>query len=71
MSHFYGYLGGGRGEKTCTGHKTCGIHCTLQSHSAKLRARLYHDDETGTDRYEVEVLDARGLGKPVASGQLD
>jgi len=60
MSHFYGYLGGGRQDKTCTGHKTTGIHATLQTYGPKLHARLWHDESTGKDMFEVRITGNHG-----------
>ena len=68
MAHFYGYLTGGRGDVTRTGHKTTGISAQLKTWSAKLNVRLYHVD--GEDRYAVDLEGRDGERKELATGTL-
>lgn len=69
MSHFYGYLTGGRGTATRTGHKTTGISATLTTWGEGVEVRLYHD--AGRDHFRVTRTSKSGREEPLAEGVLN
>ena len=55
MSHFYGSIteSARKTVPTARGHKTTGLTVEAASWAGKVTTRLWHDAETGLDRYEV------------------
>lgn len=70
MSYFYGVLQGQRGEATRTGSKSSGIHATAASWSGAISVRIFHDEASGKDIYEVYQSPwlGRGVSQRIASG---
>lgn len=62
MSHFYSRIKGRRGEATRCGTKGSGIDATAASWSGSIVTRMWHDDATGRDMYEVAQRPWHGSG---------
>lgn len=62
MAHFFGIVGGGRGEATRNGHKTTGLHTTAASWEGCVKTSLWYDEETDTDMCEVSLAPWHGAG---------
>jgi hypothetical protein len=73
MSHFYGTV---KGEANSTasrrGTKYGGLDTVAASLDGAIRVSLYHDEETGEDRYCVSQIPWRGEGiaEPIATGTI-
>ncbi len=63
MSHFYGTLQGTRGKATRCGAKSSGITTQAASWSGAIETRLYFDEETGKDMFEVYMIPWHGRGE--------
>lgn len=62
MPHFYGTLQGTRGRATRCGTKSSGITTQAASWAGPIETRIYHDEETGQDMYEVRQVPWHGAG---------
>jgi hypothetical protein len=72
MSHFYGTLQGMRGEATRCGSKDSGIDTVAASWKGAIRVSVYHDDETGEDRYDIaqSTWQSSGINQSIATGVI-
>lgn len=74
MAHFYGELQGQKGAVSRLGGKSGGIHTVAAGWHGAIRTDVFHNDETGEDRYEVWMTPWKGSGgdtRMIASGTLD
>ena len=62
MSHFYGVLGGSRGEATRCGTKKSGLVTYAASWNGAIRTHIWHDHQISKDRYEVWEAPWKGAG---------
>ena len=58
MSHFYARIptSGRKTMPTARGHKSTGICAEAMSYDGRIRVNMYHDDDSGEDWFEVEML---------------
>ena len=58
MSHFYARIpqSGRKTMPTARGHKSTGISAEAMSYDGRIRVNMYHDDDSGEDWFEVEML---------------
>jgi hypothetical protein len=58
MSHFYARIpqSGRKTMPTARGHKSTGISAEAMSYNGRIRVNMYHDDDSGEDWFEVEML---------------
>lgn len=72
MSHFYGTLQGSRGEATRCGTKRSGVTTYAAGWGGAIRVYVYHDEDTGEDRFTVHQVSWRGNGyeEEIASGVI-
>ena len=72
MSHFYAAIptSARRTMPTARGHKSTGIATYAASWAGRVRTYIWHDEETGEDRFEVCLTSHAGKGDtgPIASG---
>lgn len=72
MSHFYGTITGSRGkEVTRCGHKTTGLRTSAKTWRGEIEVYLWHDQETGVDRYVVSKRDNNCRTTILAEGAFD
>ena len=73
MSHFYGVLGGSRGEATRCGTKKSGLVTYAASWDGAIRTHVWHDHQISKDRYEVWEAPWKGVGnsKLIAKGVIN
>ena len=64
MSHFYGSIptSARRTVPTARGHKSTGITTRAASYAGAVVVSLYHDENTGTDRFEISQQTHLGAG---------
>ncbi len=62
MSHFYGVLSGQAGNATRCGSKNSGLNTIAASWSGSVRVHLFHDKETGEDRFIITQNPWQGAG---------
>ena len=73
MSHFYGTLQGSGGQSTRTGNKSSGVDAIAAGHGGCIHTRIYHDEDSGEDRYIVSLepwRESGGNGQILANGIL-
>jgi len=72
MSHFYAQIDESARQTNATarGHKATNIGAVVASWEGGIRVRLWHDETTGQDRFEVghEVWKDAGLNQIIAAG---
>ncbi len=72
MSHFYAAIptSARRTMPTARGHASTGISTYAASYAGRVSTYLWHDEETGEDRFEVSMTPHEGSGdlKAIASG---
>ena len=64
MSHFYARIpqSGRKTMPTARGHKSTGISAEAMSYNGRIRVNMYHDDDSGEDWFEVEMLSHPATG---------
>ena len=62
MAQFYGTIKGQRGKASRLGSKSSGMHVMAASWQGAVSVDLWHDHETGQDRYEVYLNTHHGAG---------
>ena len=62
MSHFYGSVRGNRGGATRGGSKRSGFDTVAASFDGAITVRLYHDEDSGEDRFCVQQGRWHGSG---------
>ena len=72
MSHFYGTLTGGTGESTRCATKKTGLTAVAASWKGAISVRIYHEEATGRDKFEICQREWQGAGvyEPLAYGTL-
>ena len=74
MSHFYGTLDGmARTTATRRGNKNSGITTYAAGWSGAIRVTVWHDDDTGKDKFCVDLVpwqSSGGYSKELANGEL-
>jgi hypothetical protein len=57
MSHFYAQIvaSARKTVPSARGHKSTGIQTLTQSYNGQIRVRMWHDSNTGEDKYEVTL----------------
>ncbi len=72
MSHFYAAIptSARRTMPTARAHTSTGVAVYAASWDGRIRTYLWHDEETGEDRFEVSMTPHEGKGdlKAIASG---
>ena len=65
MSHFYAAIpiSARRTVATARGHKATGISTYAASWAGKIETRLWHDEKTGQDCFDVVMLPHEGAGQ--------
>lgn len=78
MSHFYASIptSARKTQATARGHKTTGIKTQAMTYEGCLTVHLWHDPETGRDRYDITFgdhpdHDAGGKPRGKLSGFVD
>ena len=70
MSNFYAVISESarRTQATARGHKS--VATQAASWAGAIETRIWHDDETGVDRFEVRHItwQGQGVSAPIASG---
>ena len=58
MSHFYARIptSGRKTMPTARGHKSTGISADVMSYDGRIRVNMWHDPDTDSDMFEVEML---------------
>ena len=58
MSHFYARIPqpGRKTMPTARGHKSTGISTDVMSYDGRIRVNMWHDPDTDSDMFEVEML---------------
>jgi len=58
MSHFYARIStsGRKTMPTARGHKSTGISAEAMSYDGRIRVNMWHDPDTDSDMFEVEML---------------
>lgn len=73
MSHFYGTVTGqAKTKATRRGAKSSGLTTVAASWGGAVSVRIWHDEETGEDRYAVSQVPWHGVGvnAPIAEGVI-
>lgn len=70
MAQFIGFVKGQRGEASRLGSKASGLDVIAASYQGCIEVRLWHDEETGKDMFQVVQNTWQGVGvqKEIASG---
>ena len=74
MSHFYATIptSARKTAPTARGHKSTGVVTIGASWDGAIETKLWHNDETGLDWYQVEMIPwhGRGEAKIIARGPV-
>lgn len=72
MAHYRGIIQGQRGEASRLGTKNSGLTVEAASWNGKIKVELYHDEESGEDKFHViqDKHNGAGIYEPIASGVL-
>ena len=62
MSHFYGVLGGSRGEASRCATKTSGLSVTAAGWRGAVGVRVWYNADKGRDEYRVYLTPWQGSG---------
>ena len=73
MSHFYGTLAGNRGQASRCATKASGITTVAASWTGAVEVSLHYDEESGENRYFVQLIPWHGVGRReiLAQGKLE
>lgn len=72
MAQFFGQVEGSRGEVHRLGTKSSGLVVFAASWSGRIKIELYHDEDSGEDRFHViqDTHKGAGIYENIASGVL-
>lgn len=62
MAHFYGTVESDAGMTTRCGFKTSGLVTCATSWKGAIRTTIWHDKDSGEDRYCVDLVPLNGVG---------